>query len=142
MRQFLAFRSGRTTCGGFGVIEDMLEGYRTVSGIDIDRDDLTFWLVFALLVSIATLSMALTWRTGRDTKSGAPSHWQTLVRGQMDCVNLLIPGKFQHLADRPLDQGHQLPMPAELLEGVRKFLKGRRRSESAGTLGFSGKGCR
>jgi hypothetical protein len=43
---------------------------------------------------------------------------------QMDCVNLLIPGAFELPdADRRLDAGTQLPMPAELLSGVRDFLK-------------------
>lgn len=118
------FGQAELPVGGFGVIEDMLEGYRTVSGIDIDRDDLTFWLVFgSFWWSIATLSMALTWRTGETPSLERPVIGRRSSEGQMDCVNLLIPGKFQHLADRPLDQGHQLPMPAELLEGVRKFLK-------------------
>ena len=42
----------------------------------------------------------------------------------MDCVNLLIPGSFE-LPDttRGLDEGTQLPMPAELLEGVVDFLR-------------------
>ena len=49
----------------------------------------------------------------------------------MDCVNLLIPGKFT-LPDVgiPVSQGTQLPMPAELLSGVVEFLKG----EVAGKL--------
>ena len=41
----------------------------------------------------------------------------------MDCVNLLFPGEFDVPAAAELDQGTQLPMPAEMLEGVRVFLK-------------------
>ncbi|HBM82507.1 MAG TPA: phosphotransferase family protein, partial [Halieaceae bacterium] len=41
---------------------------------------------------------------------------------QMDCVNLLIPGDIALPGEVKLDQGTQLPMPAELLEGVRTFL--------------------
>ena len=42
----------------------------------------------------------------------------------MDCVNLLIPGAFE-LPDAglALAEGTQLPMPAELLSGVRDFLR-------------------
>jgi len=41
----------------------------------------------------------------------------------MDCVNLLFPGEFSLPADKNLDAGTQLPMPAELLTGVRAFLR-------------------
>ena len=41
----------------------------------------------------------------------------------MDCVNLLIPGDYQRLPAPDINQGQQLPMPAELLEGVRTFLR-------------------
>ncbi len=42
----------------------------------------------------------------------------------MDCVNLLVPGAFELPdASQPLAEGTQLPMPAELLSGVREFLK-------------------
>lgn len=41
----------------------------------------------------------------------------------MDCVNLLIPGEFDLPTVTALDDGTQLPMPAELLEGVRTFLQ-------------------
>ena len=42
----------------------------------------------------------------------------------MDCVNLLIPGEFELPdANKSISDGTQLPMQAELLEGVAAFLK-------------------
>jgi hypothetical protein len=42
----------------------------------------------------------------------------------MDCVNLLIPGSFELPGDGAvISEGTQLPMPAELLQGVASFLK-------------------
>lgn len=54
----------------------------------------------------------------------------------MDCVNLLIPGDYLLPPKQPLKQGPQLPMPAELLEGVRKFLKEDIAESQDGHTGF------
>jgi hypothetical protein len=40
----------------------------------------------------------------------------------MDCVNLIIPGSFDIPKSRELSSGPHLPMPAELIESVRRFL--------------------
>ena len=105
--------------------EDLLEGYRAVSGIEISRADLTFWQVFgSFWWAMATLQMANSWRRGETPSLERPVIGRRSSEAQMDCVNLLIPGAFQ-LPDAtlPLDAGTQLPMPAELLSGVRDFLK-------------------
>jgi aminoglycoside phosphotransferase (APT) family kinase protein len=110
--------------GGFGSIEDLLEGYRAVSGIEVNRADLTFWQVFgSFWWSVTTLCMAATWRTGETPSLERPVIGRRSSEGQMDCVNLLIPGTFELPEKQPLDEGSQLPMPSELLEGVRKFLR-------------------
>lgn len=110
--------------GGFGTIEDLLEGYQSVSGVEVNRSGLTFWQVFgSFWWSVATLTMAATWRTGETPSLERPVIGRRFSEAQMDCVNLIIPGSFELPEKRTLDQGSQLPMPAELLEGVRKFLK-------------------
>jgi thiamine kinase-like enzyme len=110
--------------GGFGTVEDLLAGYHAASGVEINRDDLTFWQVFgSFWWSITTLCMAATWRTGETPSLERPVIGRRSSEGQMDCANLIIPGSFEVPAKRVLDQGAQLPMPAELLEGVRKFLR-------------------
>ena len=121
-----SWRFGRTELpvGGFGTVEDLLEGYQAASGIEVRRDELTFWQVFgSFWWSVTTLCMAATWRTGETPSLERPVIGRRSSEGQMDCVNLLIPGDFE-LPDKPgLAEGNQLPMPAELLEGVRAFLR-------------------
>ncbi|MEP5567425.1 MAG: phosphotransferase family protein [Halioglobus sp.] len=110
--------------GGFGTVDDLLEGYQTISGIQVSHADLTFWQVFgSFWWSITTLCMASTWRTGETPSLERPVIGRRSSEGQMDCANLIIPGSFALPAQIALNQGSQLPMPGELLESVRKFLK-------------------
>lgn len=109
--------------GGFGTIEDLLAGYEETSGITVSEEDLHFWQVFgSFWWSITTLNMAHTWRTGDTPSLERPVIGRRSSEAQMDCVNLLIPGDIALPGEVKLDQGTQLPMPAELLEGVRTFL--------------------
>jgi hypothetical protein len=67
--------------------------------------------------------MANAWRTGETPSLERPVIGRRSSEGQMDCVNLLIPGEFElPESGRALDEGTQLPMPAELLRGVADFL--------------------
>lgn len=110
--------------GGFGTIEDLLAGYQAVSGVAIDRDDLRFWQVFgSFWWSTTTLGMAATWRSGATPSLERPVIGRRSSEAQMDCVNLLVPGDFELPEVSGMDQGTQLPMPSELLEGVRTFLR-------------------
>ena len=111
--------------GGFGEIEDLLAGYRSSGGIDVDPQALRFWQVFgSFWWAMATLQMANSWRRGETPSLERPVIGRRSSEAQMDCVNLLIPGAFTLPdADLALDAGTQLPMPAELLSGVRDFLR-------------------
>lgn len=109
--------------GGFGTIEDLLAGYEETSGITVSEEELRFWQVFgSFWWSITTLNMAHTWRTGDTPSLERPVIGRRSSEAQMDCVNLLIPGDFELPPEIKLAEGTQLPMPAELLEGVRTFL--------------------
>jgi len=119
------FGSDALPVGGFGEIEDLLAGYRETSGLDIPRRELEFWQVFgSFWWAMATLQMANAWRTGETPSLERPVIGRRSSEAQMDCVNLLIPGEFS-LPDlgKPVSEGIQLPMPAELLTGVAAFLK-------------------
>ena len=74
--------------------------------------------------AVITLQMAHTWRLGETPSLARPVIGRRSSEAQMDCVNLLIPGAYT-LPDlsRPIAEGTQLPMPAELLEGVAAFLR-------------------
>jgi aminoglycoside phosphotransferase (APT) family kinase protein len=118
------FSKAELPVGGFGTIEDMLAGYSDQSGITVSGEDLRFWQVFgSFWWAVATLNMAASWRTGDTPSLERPVIGRRSSEAQMDCVNLIIPGDFELRSEVELDQGTQLPMPAELLEGVREFLK-------------------
>jgi hypothetical protein len=111
--------------GGFGTTEDLLAGYRTTSGLEVTPDSLIFWQVFgSFWWAMATLQMANSWRTGDTPSLERPVIGRRSSEAQMDCVNLLLPGAFSlpSKGDQ-LPNQRQLPMPAELLEGVATFLK-------------------
>lgn len=121
-----SWRFGRPdlAVGGFGTLDDLLAGYRDVSGIDITPGDIHFWQVFgSFWWSVTTLCMAATWRTGETPSLERPVIGRRSSEGQMDCVNLLFPGTFDLPGARDLDEGSQLPMPAELLDSVKHFLR-------------------
>ena len=111
--------------GGFGKLDDLLKGYKASTGIDVNPADVRFWEVFgSFWWACTTLMMANAWRTGETPSLERPVIGRRSSEAQMDCVNLLIPGEFTlPNPDSPLADGSQLPMPAELIEGVRGFLK-------------------
>jgi len=111
--------------GGFGEIDDLLAGYRETSGLEVTRGELAFWQVFgSFWWAMATLQMASAWRSGETPSLERPVIGRRSSEAQMDCVNLVIPGKFTlPRADVEISRGTQLPMPAELLAGVAVFLK-------------------
>lgn len=119
------FGSSALPVGGFGEIDDLLAGYREVSGIEVSRKELAFWQVYgSFWWAMATLQMANTWRSGEAPSLERPVIGRRSSEAQMDCVNLLIPGVFSLPdMDRPISEGTLLPMQAELLEGVAIFLK-------------------
>jgi len=119
------FGQHKLPVGGFGEIDDLLAGYRDASGIEVSRDELAFWQVYgSFWWSMTTLQMANAWRRGETPSLERPVIGRRSSEAQMDCVNLLIPGDFA-LPDMqsPISSGTQLPMQAELLEGVATFLK-------------------
>ncbi|WP_439105799.1 phosphotransferase family protein [Congregibacter sp.] len=111
--------------GGFGTLEDLREGYRETSGLDVSLDEIKYWQVFgSFWWAMATLQMANAWRTGETPSLERPVIGRRSSEAQMDCVNLLIPGDFDLPDMSTADtDGTQLPMPAELLTGVAAFLK-------------------
>jgi aminoglycoside phosphotransferase (APT) family kinase protein len=111
--------------GGFGEIENLLDGYYETSGVEVSLEEIKYWQVFgSFWWAMTTLQMANTWRTGETPSLERPVIGRRSSEAQMDCVNLLIPGEFfLPDFDTAISQGTQLPMPAELLAGVADFLK-------------------
>lgn len=119
------FGNRELAVGGFGHREDLLAGYHEVTGVQVAEQDIKFWQVYgSFWWSVATLRMAHSWRIGATPSLERPVIGRRSSEAQMDCVNLLIAGEFNLPELKTgLDQGTQLPMPAELLSGVADFLK-------------------
>ncbi len=119
------FGKSELPVGGFGEIDDLLAGYHDTSGIEVTSEQLRFWQVFgSFWWAMATLQMANAWRTGEAPSLERPVIGRRSSEAQMDCVNLIIPGEFSLPSmERSIAAGTQLPMQAELLEGVANFLK-------------------
>ena len=119
------FGQAQLPVGGFGEVDDLLAGYNSVSATPVSSQQLLFWQVFgSFWWAMATLQMAGAWRSGETPSLERPVIGRRSSEAQMDCVNLLIPGHFSVPdTDKALSEGTQLPMPAELLEGVARFLK-------------------
>jgi len=122
--------------GGFGQIEELLEGYESVTGVKVDRAHLDYWIAFgSFWWSISTLAMTLTWRSGETPSLERPVIGRRSSEAQMDCVNLIIPGPYTLPTSKtPAQSDTQLPAPAELLTGAIDFLK-----EVSGNMGSRSK---
>ncbi|MEZ5567572.1 MAG: phosphotransferase family protein [Halioglobus sp.] len=135
------FGNSELPVGGFGTIEDLLAGYNAASGLAVTPQELRYWQVFgSFWWAVATLQMAAAWRSGETPSLERPVIGRRSSEAQMDCVNLLLPGEFE-LPDTQasIGAGTQLPMPAELLEGVASFLKTRVAAELDAHGGFLAK---
>ena len=108
--------------GGFGIVEDLVAGYESVSSHRVDPDALRFWEVFgSFWWSITTLGMAKTWRTGETPSVERPVIGRRSTEAQMDCVNLLIPGQVEPIPEATEDQN--LPSASELISSVQSHLR-------------------
>ena len=109
--------------GGFGEIEDLLEGYNSVSGTTPSRRALKFWQVFgSFWWAVHCLTMAHHYRHGPDKTVERPAIGRRSSECQIDLVNFLIPGHITTLEEQN-DIQTNMPTDIELLTSVRDFLK-------------------
>ena len=121
-----SWRFGRSDLpvGGFGVIDDLLKGYASVSGRVVDPSHLKFWIVFgSFWWAVGCLSMAQVYRLGLDRSVERPAIGRRSSECQVDCVNLLIPGPVEPPDGEPKPASLDMPRASELLTSVRDFLR-------------------
>lgn len=121
---------GEGEAGGFGDVDDLVAAYEAAGGRGVDRRALGFWEVFgSFWWAVGCLGMGRSFRDGLDRGVERPAIGRRSSECEIDLVNLLIPGPVPPLAEAPVRSlsGADLPVSAELLEGVREHLK-----ESAG----------
>lgn len=79
--------------GGFGRREDLFAGYEAVSGKKVDPQHVKFWEVFgSFWWAVTCLGMVDMYRQGSDASVERLAIGRRSSEGQVDCVNLLIPG--------------------------------------------------
>jgi aminoglycoside phosphotransferase (APT) family kinase protein len=114
---------GGSPVGGFGEYADLFAGYESVSGKVVDPDHVKFWEVFgSFWWAVGCLSMAEHYRTGPDKTVERPAIGRRSSECQVDCVNLIIPGPVESVAEST-PQDLDMPRADELLTSVRDFLR-------------------
>ncbi len=110
--------------GGFGRLEDLLDGYESVAGIRVDPEHVRFWEVFgSFWWGASSLAMAAFWRAGADRTVERPAIARRSSECQVDCVNLVIPGPVSLVEVEAAPSSVDMPRVDELLTSVRDFLR-------------------
>jgi aminoglycoside phosphotransferase (APT) family kinase protein len=131
---------GPEPVGGFGSIDDLLEGYREGSGVAVDRRALDWWIAFGTLHwGIICIAQALTHLSGAARSVELAAIGRRVCEVESDLLELLPwtesggkddasappagvaqpPGPAGEWSSRP---PHDAPSAAQLLEAVREFL--------------------
>ena len=121
-----SWRFGRSELpvGGFGHYTDLFRGYEQASGAAVDPERVKFWEVFgSFWWSVGCLGMAEHYRTGPDKTVERPAIGRRSSECQVDCVNLLIPGKVELLQPDAQPSHVNMPRLDELVQSVRDFLR-------------------
>jgi hypothetical protein len=123
--------------GGFGHLDDLLDGYEAESGIRIDPEHVHFWEVFgSFWWAVGCLKMADHWRNGPDRTVERPAVARRSSECQADCVNLLIPGPVELVEEADPLSSLDTPRVDELLTSVRDFLREDMRAATHGRDNF------
>jgi len=134
-----SWRFGRSDLpvGGFGEYEDLFRGYESVSGEKVDPAHVKFWEVFgSFWWAVGCLGMAEHYRTGPDKTVERPGIGRRSSECQVDCVNLLIPGRVAPVKGLSLDSALDMPRTDELVVSVRDFLRGDVMASTEGRTNF------
>ncbi len=121
-----SWRFGRNDLevGGFGTLDDLLDGYASVAGVWIERSHVEFWMVFgSFWWAVACLTMAQAYRLGLDRSVERAAIGRRSSEGQIDCVNLVIPGPVEPPPEPAAAAALDMPRTDELVESVRDFLR-------------------
>ena len=123
--------------GGFGSYEDLFAGYEAESGRPVDPDHIRFWEVFgSFWWSVGCLGMADQYRSGPDRSVERAAIGRRSSECQVDCVNLVIPGRVAMVVSEAVDTGPDLPRVDELLESVSGYLRSEVVPAMDGRTGF------
>jgi aminoglycoside phosphotransferase (APT) family kinase protein len=134
-----SWRFGRSdlVVGGFGTLDDLLDGYASVSGRHVDPEHVKFWIVFgSFWWAVGTLSMTQIYRLGLDRSVERAAIGRRTSECQVDCVNLLLPGPVEVPEAKPSQSSLDVPRADELLSSVRDFLRNDVMAATRGRINF------
>ena len=134
-----SWRFGRhdKAVGGFGHIDELLEGYAEASGEHADVERLHWWMVFgAFWWAVGTLTMTHFYRQGADRSAERAAIGRRSSECQIDCVNLLIPGAVRPLVAEETASALQMPRADELLDSTMGFLRDEVAAATQGRVSF------
>ena len=127
---------GDQPVGGFGAYEDLLRGYREVSGQTIGIEEVEYWQVFgSFWWAVTCLGMVDQFRAGPDASIERASIGRRASEALIDCVNLIMPGPSD-LIEVPRMPDLDVPRGDELLTAVSQFLRDEVMAETAGRTSF------
>ncbi len=110
--------------GGFGDYSDLFKGYESVSGKKVDPERVKFWQVFGSASwAYGCLSTALNFRNGPDKTVEKPAIGRRSSEAQIDCINLLCPGRIELINPAESLTTTDIPRSDELLASVSEFLR-------------------
>ncbi|AXQ30123.1 phosphotransferase family protein [Solimonas sp. K1W22B-7] len=123
--------------GGFGPIEELLEGYAAVAGERPSAERLHWWIVFgAFWWSMGTLMMTQFYRQGPDRSAERVAIGRRSSECQIDCVNLLLAGPVLPLAPAAAMPDMEMPRTDELLDSTTAFLREEVTAATKGRVSF------
>ena len=133
-----AWRYGESLpVGGFGTYEELFRGYEEVSGLSVDPGRVKFWEVFgSFWWSIVCLTMVERFRNGPDRSIERAVIGRRTSEGQVDCVNLLMPGPVIPLEIKDKKENLEMPGVDELLSETSEFLRTIVMNETSGRTRF------
>ena len=115
--------------GGVGTIDELLDAYSSVSGIEVDRDVFHWWLVQKTLQwGIGCMGQAAAHLTGMVRSVELAAIGRRVAEQEWDLVELLAPDAWaeaREIDDDPVDIEpglHGRPTAAELADAVRGYL--------------------
>jgi len=121
-----SWRFGRSELevGGFGTLDELLDGYAAVSGVRVPRAHVEFWMAFgSFWWAVTCLTMAQAYRLGLDRSVERAAIGRRSSEGQIDCVNLIVPGPVEPPPEAVAAPALDMPRTDELLTSVRDFLR-------------------
>ena len=134
-----SWRFGQTenVVGGFGKLDDLLDGYEQESGRRISTQHVTFWEVFgSFWWAVNCIAIYEPYRNGTDPSVERPVVARRSSEAQVDCCNLIIPGPLNDTAPLGAQSSVDLPDVQTLLSSVATFLRDDLRQELEGRHKF------